>query len=86
ASSGQDKALGATLLLSSVALFLYYTIWALIMPFVDDGHPLHEYFPDRSYAIKIPVVILLVGLTVVFTFLSLVMIKSNSSKKSVKKA
>ncbi|GBB94601.1 hypothetical protein RclHR1_02390007 [Rhizophagus clarus] len=84
--ASSDKAVGATLLLTSVALFLYYTIWALIMPFVDDGHPLHEYFPDRSYAIRIPVVLLLFGLTVVFTFLALVMIKSNGAKKNVKKA
>ncbi|CAG8452958.1 8869_t:CDS:2 [Ambispora gerdemannii] len=53
-------------------------------PFVDEGHPLHEFFPDRIYAIRIPVVLLLVGLTVVFTFVALVMIKSG--KKGVKKA
>ncbi|RHZ56298.1 hypothetical protein Glove_402g50 [Diversispora epigaea] len=81
-----DKALGATMLLTSVALFTYYTIWALIMPFVDKGHHLQQYFPPRTYAIKIPVVLLLVGLTVAITFLSLVMIKSSNSKKSFKKA
>ncbi|KAF0546619.1 dolichol phosphate-mannose biosynthesis regulatory [Gigaspora margarita] len=85
-SGGQDRAIGATLLLSSASLFAYYTIWALIMPFVDDGHPLHEYFPDRKYAIIIPVVLLLFGLTVIFTFLALVMIKSSGTKKGVKKA
>ncbi|KAG9302163.1 hypothetical protein G9A89_020597 [Geosiphon pyriformis] len=83
-SAGRDRAVGGTLLLFSVALFLYYTIWALIMPFVDEDHPLHEYFPDRDYAIRIPVVLLLIGLTVVSTFLALVMIKSG--KKGQKKA
>ncbi|CAG8522621.1 2015_t:CDS:2 [Ambispora leptoticha] len=53
-------------------------------PFVDEGHPLHEFFPDRIYAIRIPVVLLLFGLTVVFTFVALVMIKSG--KKEVKKS
>ncbi|KAJ1908173.1 Dolichol phosphate-mannose biosynthesis regulatory protein [Tieghemiomyces parasiticus] len=84
-SATQDKAVGAFLLLVSVAVFGYYTIWTIIMPFVDEDHPFHAFFLPREYAIRIPVVLILLGLTVVGAFLSLVMIKSEK-KKAVKKA
>ncbi|ORX94180.1 dolichyl-phosphate mannosyltransferase polypeptide 2 [Basidiobolus meristosporus CBS 931.73] len=85
-ANGQDRRLGATILAVSTIVFLYYTVWAMIMPFVDEGHLLHEYFPPPEYAIRIPVVLLLFGLTVVFTFISMVMIKSNQRRLLLKKS
>ena len=49
-------------------------------PFVDPGHPLHDFFPPRVWAIRIPVILLLLGSAVVGSFLSIVMIKSNRKK------
>ncbi|KAI8391470.1 dolichol phosphate-mannose biosynthesis regulatory [Radiomyces spectabilis] len=82
--TGADKTVGAVAFFSAVTIFTYYTIWALLMPFVDEGHPLHNYFPPWEYAIRVPLIILIVGLTVIFTFLGLVMIKSknNQTKKA----
>ncbi|KAF1353389.1 dolichol phosphate-mannose biosynthesis regulatory [Delphinella strobiligena] len=71
---------GASMLIASTAVFLYYTIWALIMPFVDPMHPSQSLFPPRVWAIRIPVILILVGGAVVGSFLSLVMIKSNRKK------
>ncbi|KAJ5763459.1 hypothetical protein N7533_002140 [Penicillium manginii] len=34
------------MLLAATAIFLYYTAWTLLMPFVDPGHPLHDIFPS----------------------------------------
>ncbi|KAJ1976944.1 hypothetical protein H4R35_002486, partial [Dimargaris xerosporica] len=62
-SAVQDKTVGALLLLLSVGAFGYYTIWTLVMPFVDEDHPFHRFFLPREYAIRIPVVLILVGLT-----------------------
>ncbi|ORE02887.1 dolichyl-phosphate mannosyltransferase 2 regulatory subunit, partial [Rhizopus microsporus var. microsporus] len=70
-----DKTIGAISFCSLFALFIYYTIWVLVMPFVDKGHPLHNYFLDWQYAIKIPLMIMIVCLTVILTFLALIMIK-----------
>jgi dolichyl-phosphate mannosyltransferase polypeptide 2 regulatory subunit len=70
------------MLLISISVFTYYTIWTLLMPFVDVGHPLHNYFPPREYAIKIPVALLLFGLTGVFSFLASVMIRSGKKQKT----
>ncbi|KAI9657584.1 MAG: hypothetical protein M1829_006892 [Trizodia sp. TS-e1964] len=62
------------------AVFLYYTIWTLLMPFVDRGHPLHDLFPARVWAVRIPVILILLGCTVVGSFLSLVMIRSKGKR------
>lgn len=49
-------------------------------PFVDPMHPSQSLFPPRVWAIRIPVILILVGGAVVGSFLSLVMIKSNRKK------
>lgn len=87
------------MLFTAAFVFLYYSTWALAMvinprleypahtqPFVDEGHVLHSYFPPRAYAIRIPVILLILGLTVVSSFLALVMIKSARSKRKAPKA
>ncbi|KAF3484159.1 hypothetical protein FQN49_002596 [Arthroderma sp. PD_2] len=77
---------GFAMLLAATAVFLYYTAWTLLMPFVDQGHPLHDLFPPRVWAIRIPVILTLLGSTVVGTFLGLVMIRSNRKKAAKAKA
>ena len=52
-------------------------------PFVDPDHPLHDLFPPRVWAIRIPVILTLLGSAVVGSFLGIVMIKG-SRKKAVK--
>ncbi|KAI4147488.1 MAG: hypothetical protein LQ340_005531 [Diploschistes diacapsis] len=81
-----DKLLGLAMLIAATAIFLYYTTWTLLMPFVDPGHPLHDLFPPRVWAIRIPVILLLLGSAVVGSFLSVVMIKSNRKKAAKAKA
>jgi len=87
------------MLIAATTVFLYYTIWTLLMvsptpvggstwhwhlqPFVDDGHPLHSFFPPRVWAIRIPVILTLLGSAVVGSFLAMVMIRS-SRKKAAK--
>ncbi|KAG0021119.1 hypothetical protein BGZ80_003001 [Entomortierella chlamydospora] len=78
-ASGQDKLVGASLLTFSTVVFVYYTLWAIVMTYF-----LHAYFPPREYAIRIPCVLLVFGLTVILSFLSMIMIKSK--KKVEKKA
>jgi len=51
-----------------------------LQPFVDQGHPLHDFFPPRVWAIRIPVILILLGSAVVGSFLSMVMIRSNRKK------
>ncbi|KAK9418786.1 putative Dolichol phosphate-mannose biosynthesis regulatory protein [Seiridium unicorne] len=55
-------------------------------PFVDADHPLHSVFPPRVWAIRIPVILILLGSAVVGSFLSVVMIRSNRKKAAKAKA
>lgn len=55
-------------------------------PFVDPGHPLHDIFPPRVWAIRIPVILTLLGSAVVGTFIGIVMINSNKKKAAKAKA
>jgi len=71
-----DRVVGFSLLVFSIFVFTYYTFWVLITPFIDKGHFIHDYFLPQEYAISIPLALLMVGLSGIFTFLSLVMIKS----------
>ncbi|KAI5298484.1 hypothetical protein KEM55_003328 [Ascosphaera atra] len=56
-----------------------------MMPFVDPGHPLHDLFPPRVWAIRIPVILILLGSAVVGSFLGMVMIRSNRKKAAAGK-
>ncbi|KAI8873142.1 dolichol phosphate-mannose biosynthesis regulatory, partial [Ramicandelaber brevisporus] len=78
--AASDRVLGASLLLFSFAVFAYYTLWTIAMPFVDEGHPLQGFFPDRIYAIRVPVALLVFGLATIGGFISLVLIKSKAKK------
>ncbi|KAK3692869.1 dolichol phosphate-mannose biosynthesis regulatory protein [Podospora appendiculata] len=115
-----DKLVGLAMLVASSIVFLYYSIWTLLMvrahpqlaytcrpriyshrriltqltksrpllvqPFVDSDHPLQNFFPPRVWAIRIPVILVLLGCAVVGSFLSVVMIRSNRKKAAKAKA
>ncbi|KAF9874117.1 dolichyl-phosphate mannosyltransferase polypeptide 2 [Colletotrichum karsti] len=74
------------MLVAASVIFTYYSIWTLLMPFVDDDHPLQNIFPPRVWAIRIPVILILVGCAVVGSFLGTVMIRSNRKKAAKAKA
>lgn len=69
------------MLISTVGSFVYYTFWILITPFIDADQPVHKWFPHRQYALTIPLVFFLLMITVVGTFVGLVMINSNVPEK-----
>jgi hypothetical protein len=53
-----------------------------LQPFVEPHHFFHSFFPDRYWAIVIPVVLMILGVTLVGTFLALVMIRKGKKPKS----
>ena len=84
------------MLMVASAVFLYYTVWTLLMvmhiitrylqaanpsqPFVDPDQPIQNLFPPRVWAIRIPVILILLGSAVVGSFLGVVMIRSNRKR------
>ena len=76
--------MGLLLMTISAVVFVYYTAWVIVLPFFDAGHAFRTFFPDNYYAILVPNVLLVLGLTVVGTFISLVMIRSSAAAKKKK--
>jgi dolichol phosphate-mannose biosynthesis regulatory protein len=46
-----SRTLGIITLTITLVCYSYYTIWILVMPMVDEDHPLQDYFPDRMIGI-----------------------------------
>lgn len=46
---------GRLLFALSTAVYLYYTAWLLIVPFIDEDQPARRLFPPPYYAVAPPV-------------------------------
>ncbi|PWA24057.1 hypothetical protein CCH79_00019142 [Gambusia affinis] len=53
-ATGADQAVGMSLVLFSLLLFTYYTVWVIVLPFVDARHVLQGYFLPREYSVILP--------------------------------
>ncbi|UZJ53506.1 hypothetical protein CBS101457_002826 [Exobasidium rhododendri] len=76
-----DRLLGGLLLAISTFVFSYYTIWALITPLFPAGSYIHDFFPARVWAIRLPAIVLVLGLGVIGAFVGLVMQKEAAKKR-----
>ncbi|VEU23007.1 DEKNAAC104000 [Brettanomyces naardenensis] len=83
--SSTDQLVGFLMLLAATAIFVYYTVWTFVLPFLDDDKCIQKFFLPREYAIKIPVVLLIIGVTLIGVFISSVLIKTTNKKKKGKK-
>jgi len=75
-----DKFLGGTMLLAAAVVFSYYTTWAMLLPFFDSSSEIHNFFPAREWAVRLPAIILVVGVAAIATFVVSTMIKENRKK------
>ncbi|ORZ18965.1 dolichol phosphate-mannose biosynthesis regulatory [Absidia repens] len=83
-STGADKVVGAGAYASAWIIFIYYTLWALVMPLLDEDNALQQYFPPFEYAIRLPFFTLLfgvAGIVAVFAYASAKQ-KAKQTKKS----
>ena len=81
----EDRTVGFVLVTVATVVFSYYTVWTLVLPFVDEDHAMKRYFPDVYYALAIPLLLLVVGLAAIVALIALVTIKAGRSKIPVKK-
>ncbi|XP_072286533.1 dolichol phosphate-mannose biosynthesis regulatory protein isoform X2 [Pyxicephalus adspersus] len=81
-ATGSDRLAGAGLVAFSAVLFTYYTVWVICLPFIDDDHVINSYFLPREYAVLLPLVAALTLLLFMGIFVTFVMWKSQSPKKS----
>jgi len=75
-----DKALGGTMLLAAVVVFTYYTTWAILLPFFDSSSQIHDFFPPREWAVRLPALVLILGLSAIGAFVGSTIIQENRKK------
>ncbi|XP_058861453.1 dolichol phosphate-mannose biosynthesis regulatory protein-like isoform X2 [Acipenser ruthenus] len=66
----------------SLLLFIYYTLWVIVLPFVDSDHVIHGYFLPREYSVILPGIAALLLVLFVGTFIAVVMWKNRKPKKT----
>lgn len=49
-------------------------------PLIDSSSPVHDYFPAREWAVRLPAFLLVVGLTAIGLFVGLTIVKENRKK------
>ncbi|KAM9642571.1 dolichol phosphate-mannose biosynthesis regulatory protein isoform 1-T1 [Trichechus inunguis] len=56
-ATGTDQVVGLGLVAVSLLIFTYYTVWVILLPFIDSQHVIHKYFLPRAYAVAIPLAV-----------------------------
>ncbi|KAL5484565.1 hypothetical protein EMCRGX_G021089 [Ephydatia muelleri] len=79
-----DITVGSGLIVLAIAIFFYYSIWVLVLPFVDPSHFLRSYFLSLEYAIALPLGAVVVLVAFIGIFVAVVLIK-DSARKAKKK-
>ncbi|XP_054853901.1 dolichol phosphate-mannose biosynthesis regulatory protein [Eublepharis macularius] len=80
-ATATDQLVGYGLVGFSLVLFAYYTIWIIILPFIESDHVIHKYFLPREYSVIIPVVAGLLLLLFVGAFIAIVAWKNRKPTK-----
>lgn len=60
---GHDKLLCKCMFSAAAVLMVYYLVWVVGLPFMDEDSFLRPYFPDPVFAVIAPTVILVCLLT-----------------------
>ncbi|XP_060106616.1 dolichol phosphate-mannose biosynthesis regulatory protein [Heteronotia binoei] len=80
-ATATDQVVGYGLVAFSLLLFAYYTIWIIILPFIESDHIIHKYFLPREYSVIIPVVAGLLLLLFIGVFIAIVAWKNRKPTK-----
>ncbi|XP_012576587.1 PREDICTED: dolichol phosphate-mannose biosynthesis regulatory protein [Condylura cristata] len=80
-ATGTDQVAGLGLVAASLVIFAYYTVWVILLPFIDSQHVIHKYFLPRAYAVAIPLAAGLLLLLFVGVFIAYVMLKNQKGTK-----
>ncbi|ODV87390.1 hypothetical protein CANARDRAFT_26789 [[Candida] arabinofermentans NRRL YB-2248] len=75
-----DKLVGLSMLLIANLIFIYYTVWTFVLPFINEESFIQLLFPPRDFAIKIPVLLLILGTSLVGLFIGSVLVKAQKKK------
>ena len=74
-------------LISTVLLvvgYIYFTVWVMITPLIDEDQSIQAYFPKRKWAFIVPIYSGCVFLSLVLTFTGLALIFEKNSHEKIK--
>ncbi|GAA5986620.1 hypothetical protein JCM11641_005168 [Rhodosporidiobolus odoratus] len=78
----EDRTLGGLLLSLNICFFTYYTLWTLVTPLLPATSPLLILFPfSREWAVRLPCLILLIGLCFVGMLTGLVIVETAQGQR-----
>ncbi|KAF9264660.1 hypothetical protein L218DRAFT_861884 [Marasmius fiardii PR-910] len=63
------------MLLAAAVVFVYYTTWAILLPFFDPSSQIHDLFPPREWAVRLPAFILVIGMSAIGFFVGSTIMK-----------
>ncbi|XP_077161777.1 dolichol phosphate-mannose biosynthesis regulatory protein [Paroedura picta] len=80
-ATATDQVVGYGLVAFSLILFAYYTVWIIVLPFIESDHIIHKYFLPREYSVIIPVAAGLLLLLFIGVFIAIVAWKNRKPTK-----
>ncbi|KAI8881026.1 hypothetical protein K501DRAFT_253885 [Backusella circina FSU 941] len=80
--ASSDKIVGAGACAAALVIFIYYSTWSLVLPFLDDSNTLKDFFLPWEYSIYLPAAVLVAGVSGITAFF----LNATSKKKDTQKA
>lgn len=65
----------------ATGVFIYYSAWVFVLPFVDEDNFIQSFFLPREYAATIPLMLLLVAGLFLASFIGMVLLKKSEKEK-----
>ncbi|KAI8994665.1 dolichol phosphate-mannose biosynthesis regulatory [Pilobolus umbonatus] len=78
-----DKIVGGSACIAAVVIFIYYTTWSLVLPFLSETNSLQQLFPPWILSIYLPATLLMLGVLGIAAFV-LKTTSKNSNKQKAK--
>lgn len=66
---------------SILAFLVYYIVWTVVLPFVEEGHVMRRYFLDIYYAAAVPMMTMVTLLSLAVGTIAIHMIRYGDEKK-----
>ena len=75
--------LGKTCLYSLTACYLYYTVWIMVMPLIDEDHAAHAYFLDRKLGLTVTTLLAYMLISLIFTMSGCILVNGAVKQERV---
>ncbi|XP_064616177.1 dolichol phosphate-mannose biosynthesis regulatory protein-like isoform X2 [Liolophura sinensis] len=75
-----DQVVGYGLVTFAGLIFTYYTLWVIILPFVDENQDIHRFFLPRTYALSLPLIAGVIALVCIGAFVVTLKMKAKKKK------